>query len=232
MINGLESRALILLAGAASCWAGCESAIEVDIDCRNLCLAAPGPTLPGLSSLLPPVFVPSADGSYSLDAGQSLAALPTLDASAIPSSIDWTASFEFNEVIAQLPSSAVSVSLDVRLNSITLSSTTDLSFITGVQVFLSRAQSSPPDGGHSGYAECFDRLSTNPVATFDSQMGSNGASIALVNLVPEVNLFDCLKAAPAKLLVVMAIQPSTYPTVDVPLTLSTCVGAQSTATYP
>jgi hypothetical protein len=53
-----------------------------------------------------------------------------------------------------------------------------------------------------------------------------------VNLVPEVNLFTCLKTAPADFVVAMQMEPLAYPMGDVPLTLSTCVGARTTASYP
>lgn len=232
MIGKEETGLLFLLACAGSLWPGCDHVVQVDIQCPRLCLAAPGPTLPGLGQILPSEFDAAAYGSYSLDGGTENAAGLLADAASIPNSMDWDATLRFNDVIAQLPSSAVNVSLDVRLTSVTLSSTMDLSFITGLRVFLSRAQVSTDGGSSTSHSDCWDRISTDPVASYDSPTASSGPSIDLVNLVPEINLFDCIKDVPARFLVTMAMQPSAYQTSDVPLTLSTCVGAQTTATYP
>jgi hypothetical protein len=233
MIGKGQTGLVVLLTCAGSLWSGCDHPVQLDIQCPRLCLAAPGPTLPGWGQIAPSGFDAAASDAHLLDAEIEDAAGVTVAAAGVPTSIDWDATLRFNDVIAQLPSTTVNVSLEVRLASVTLSGPTDLSFIGGLRVFLSRAQVSP-DGGSSatGQSDCWDRISTDPVASYDGPTTSSGPSIELVNLVPDVNLFDCIKDMPAKFLVAMAIQPAGYPTSEVPLTLSTCVGAQTTATYP
>lgn len=224
---------LLLLGFAGFVSTGCKSLVEVDVQCPRLCLAAPGPSLPGSASLLPSRFDVDASGLPSWDAGTVLDASPVPDAPTVQPSMQWDTILRFNDVIDQLPSTAVSISLDVRLTSVTLSSTRDLSFITDLRVFLTHVQA-PVDGGRTStsISSCWDRISSNPIASYQSQAAPIGPTIDLVNLVPTINLFDCIKDRPAKLVVDMGIEPSMYPPLDVPMTLSTCVGAQSTTSYP
>jgi len=231
---------------------GCKSVAEIDVECPQLCLAQPGPILPGLASFPSPDVDGAAYDAFTLATGAGLAlpdAGPTLpDAGVFPSSMAWEATLRFNDVLAQLPSSAVDVSVDVRLTSVNLTSTTDLSFIHSMRVFLSRQQTGPGrasaasdlvmDAGSSGdvtsgSSGCRAAGSSILVATYDHEVGGpSGAIIALVNVAPDMNLFDCLKDAPAKFSVTMAFQPGSYPATDAPLSLSTCMGAQSHVSYP
>ena len=231
MNRGHEIRFLVLLGCAECIWPGCKSVAQVDLECPSLCLAAPGPTLRGSGSLAPWWLDASAYGSSALDAGADGGVVPVPDAAAMPSSIDWEATLRFNDVVAQLPSGVLDISLDVRLTSVTLSSVLDLAFITGMRVFLGRPKTATADGGRS-LPECWSRISTSPIAVYGRPIAPSGAAISLVNLVPEINLYNCLKDAPARFLVAMDIEPLSYPTSDVPLTLSTCVSAQTTASYP
>ena len=210
--------------GAVAIAPGCKSVAEIDVDCPKLCLAAAGKPLPGLAtftSLIPDgaVYAP-----FSLDAGAGLT-LP--DAGILPSSTTWEAIMKFNDVLAQLPNAAVHMSVDVRLTSVNLTSTTDLSFIKSMFVFLSREQNG------LGIAGCRTLGSSVLVARYDNEAGgASGAVIDLVNVAPEMNLFDCIKDTPAKFSVTMAFNAGSYPTTEVPLTLSTCIGAQSHVSYP
>ena len=230
--------------GAVAIAPGCKSVAEIDVDCPKLCLAAAGKPLPGLAtftSLIPDgaVYAP-----FSLDAGAGLT-LP--DAGILPSSTTWEAIMKFNDVLAQLPNAAVHMSADVRLTSVNLTSTTDLSFIKSMFVFLSREQNGLGSGSAAtnlvdagsggdvvaGIADCRTLGSSVLVARYDNEAGgASGAVIDLVNVAPEMNLFDCMKDTPAKFSVTMAFHAGSYPATDVPLTLSTCIGAQSHVSYP
>ena len=236
MMTRIDIGFLVLSSCAGWVSLGCKSAAEVDIQCPRLCLAAPGPTLRGSASLLPVALdatvpsLPTVDGGSlpTVDGGTPFDASAAHDAATIPSSMPWEVTLRFNDVVKQLPTEAVSISLDVRLTSVTLSSTTDLSFITSLQVYLSRTQTFP-DGGQTSIPDCWNRISTNPIAIYQSQAVPVGGVISLVSLVPDINLFDCIKDRPAKFLVQMEVEPSMYPSLDVPLSFSTCVGAQTSA---
>jgi hypothetical protein len=228
MITRIDTVFLVLLSSAGWVSLGCKSAVEVDIQCPRLCLAAPGPTLRGSASLVPAGLDATVPALPTVDGGMLLDGSAAQDAATIPRSMPWEVTLRFNDVVKQLPTEAVSISLDVRLTSVTLSSTTDLSFITDLQVFLSRTQSFP-DGGQTSTSDCWNRISTNPIASYQGQAVPVGGAINLVSLVPDINLFDCIKDKPARFLVQMGVEPSMYPTLDVPLVFSTCVGAQTSA---
>jgi hypothetical protein len=230
--------------GAVAIAAGCKSVVEIDVDCPKLCLASAGPTLPGLASLTSPNVDGAAYAPLALDAGAGLA-LP--DAGILQGSVTWEATMKFNDVLAQLPSAAVDVSVDVRLTSVSLTSTIDLSFIKSMRVSLSREQDAlgrgsttrdqvaDAGGGDAvaGDSGCREAGSSILVASYDNLAGgTSGAIIDLVNVVPEMNLFDCIKDTPAKFSVTMAFQAGSYPATDAPLPLSTCIGAQSHVSYP
>ena len=231
--------------GAVAIATGCTSVAEIDVDCPKLCLAAAGPTLPGLASFTSSIPDGAAYGPFSMDAGTGFA-LP--DAGILPSSTTWEAIMKFNDVLAQLPTAAVSMSVDVRLTSVSLTSTTDLSFIQSMRVFLSREQDAlgrasttsdqVADAGSgddvaAGVSGCKAVGSSLLVASYDNLTGgTSGAIIDLVNVAPQMNLFDCIKDTPAKFSVKMAFQGGSYPASEVPLTLSTCVGAKSHVSYP
>jgi hypothetical protein len=229
-----KTRLLALLAGAGCALGGCKSVVEVQVECPRLCLSAPGPSLRGSASLLPSQLDAASLGISAFDGGAQLDASPSPDAATLPTSLEWEATLRFNDVVAQLPTAAVDISLDLRLTSVALSSTSDLSFVTDLRVFLRRTQSTADGGARSStpVPACWSQLSNNPIAIYQGQIVPTGPTINLVSLVPDINLFDCVKDRPAKFVVDMGIEPSLYPTLDVPLTLSTCIGARSGATYP
>ena len=231
--------------GAIAIVLGCKSVAEIDVDCPKLCLASAGPTLPSPASFTASNLDAATFSPFVLDSGAGLA-LP--DAGILPSSITWEATMKFNEVLAQLPSAAIKVSVDVRLTSVSLTSTTDLSFIKSMRVFLSREQDAlgrgrtasnevvdAGSGGGlaAGVSGCQAVGSSILVAKYDNEAGEpSGAIIDLLNVAPEMNLFDCIKDTPAIFSVTMVFQPGSYPATDAPLTLSTCIGAQSHVNYP
>jgi hypothetical protein len=208
---------------------GCKSAVKVDVDCPSICISAPGPTLPGEATL----------AALSVDGGIDRASTNGLV-------LSWKETMNFNDVLAQLPSEALNTSVDVRLNAVQLSSTTDLNFTDSIRVFLSRqrkgsdAGSTTSDsivsGGTSSEtapngSSCRILGSNILVARYDRESdGPVGASIDLADLLPETNIFDCMKDAPVLFEVTMAFRPGFYPAIDAPLTLSTCIGAQGS--YP
>jgi hypothetical protein len=170
----------------------------------------------------------------SFDAGTE-PALPS--AGLFPNSITWDATVRFNEVLGQLPSAEVDLSVDVRLTSLNVASTTDLSFTDSIRVFLSRQEDL--DGGtarqvgNNAVAACTVAGSSMLVATYDRPGdGPSGPAVTLVNLVSDMNLFECLRDAPAIFSVTMGFRPGWYPAIDAPLSLATCVSAQSHASYP
>jgi len=185
----------------------------------------------GAESFLPSGVDAAVYGGMGQDVGGGLVASALLDAGAIPSFMEWKSTLRFNDVIAQMPTEVLSISLDVRLNAVKLSSPADLSFITSLLVYL-RPAPNPADTTRASQTDCWSQISANPVASYTSQLDPSGPTINLVNLVPEVNLFTCLKTAPADFVVAMQMEPLAYPMGDVPLTLSTCVGARTTASYP
>jgi hypothetical protein len=214
--------------------AGCNPAIEIDVDCPRLCLAAPGPTLPGLGSLTPSGIDAAAYDLSAFDAGAE-AALPETGISS--GSVTWSAIMRFNDVLGQLPGAAVDLSLDVRLTTVNLASTTDLSFTDSIRVLLSRQENldggTGRQGGNPGTSACRIAGSSMLVATYDRQTDEpSGNAITLVNLVSDMNLFECMKDTPAIFWVTMAFRPGSYPALDAPLTLSTCVSATSHVSYP
>jgi hypothetical protein len=234
MMATRKTRLLALLAGAGCLLGGCKSAFEVQVDCPKLCLAAAGPSLRGTTSLLPSYFDAAALGISAFDGGTRLDGSSPPDAATLPASLEWEVTLRFNDVVAQLPTAAVDISLDLRLASVALSSTSDLSFITDLRVFLRRTQSIGDGGARSSAAAstCWSQVSNNPIAVYQGQTAPSGPTINLVSLVPDINLFECVRDKPVKFLVDMGIEPSMYPPLDVPLSLSTCIGARSGATYP
>jgi hypothetical protein len=192
------------------------------------------------------------DGNASsyVEAGTRLATLDTgiaNSSSDIPS-LEWVAVMQFNEVLAQLPNSAAGLSAIVRLTSMSLISTADLGFIDTVEVFLSHGSAMTDggvvassdaqdpgiaDGGSASIPSCKVARSSLLVATFRrSETDTSGTSISLVTINPDLNLFDCMKSEPAQFDVRLTPVLGTYPAADTPLTLSTCIGAETHWGYP
>jgi len=225
--------------------AGCGSLVKVDVDCKKLCLANPGPTIPALSSVLPyPVdgAIPSWDGGDNWDGGfagppdSSLAG----NSPTIPT-LEWIAEMDFNSVLAQLPSAAASLSADVRLASVTLASTTSLDFVDSIEVSISRgtasgsgSKSSGEEGvdGGAGRA-CRQAGLAMRVADYQRIESSiAGPTIDLILVNPDLNMFDCMKDEPTKFDVKLTPRPGFAPANDAPLILGTCIGAETHASYP
>jgi hypothetical protein len=224
----------------------CSSVAKVDVECKHLCLAAPGPTIPGLAS-----FVPSAAAADTIDAAlpdfdggldgfeQTLNGL--LDAAAIAARttpIEWVAEMNFNEVLAQLPSAAMSLTATLHLTSVTLSSVNNLDFIESLDVFLShgRTPSASPatdmDGGAHA-TSCGRAGDVLRVASFERLEGSvTGPVVNLRLAAPDTNLFDCMKDEPSQFRVTLTPHVGSLPATDTPLTLSTCIGAETHLSYP
>lgn len=236
--------AVVFLAGGA----GCDAMVKVDVDCQELCLATLGPTIPATATALPfPINGSISDwangtwdgGFAGLGSGVSPLGAP------VSSMIEWGAEMEFNRVLAQLPSAVASLSAEVRLSSVTVASTTSLDFIDSLEVLMNRGASSTTrsvagnstsatpiaDGGPGDF--CREAGSTLRVAYFQRQEDSSpGPTIALVMVNPELNVFDCLKDAPAKFQVKLTPRMGYAPATDAPLTLGTCIGANTHARFP
>src|SRR5512140_1739119 len=90
--------AVFLLLWVAAPMPGCSPAVQIDVDCSRLCLAAPGPTLPGLASLPPYAVDGAARDLSSFDAGIGLV-LP--DAGILSDLTTWKVTMRFNDVLAQ-----------------------------------------------------------------------------------------------------------------------------------
>jgi hypothetical protein len=228
--------------------AGCGSSLaEVDVECKRLCLAEPGPTIPGVSTLALAArdaagiavdsWLAKSDGGL---AGAFDAAIP----GAVGFNFEWIANMNFNEVLAQWPSSAMSLSANLRLTSIALSSTRDLDFIESLEVLLSHGEARALGGtrtltmaADAGLADdglgCRNAGATLRVASFQRAEGwINGPTVALVVANPELNLFDCMKDEPSQFHVTLRSRPGGVPASDAPLTLGTCIGANTHLSYP
>jgi hypothetical protein len=189
-----------------------------------------------------------------LDAGSLLPALAALDASPgsasaaqaallSPKTIEWNAKLEFNQVLKQLPIRALDLSANVQILSVHMSSSADLAFVDAIDVYLTRqgkkADAGTADGGvtlppvDGGTAACKTVGSTLHVASFRRAEGiAPGPTIGLSILLPDLNIFDCLKDAPASFTVKMDVVPAAFPFADIPLSLGTCMDVQTHVGYP
>jgi hypothetical protein len=236
--------AVVVLVGGA----GCDSMVKVDIECRELCLATSGPTISASANPLPfPIdgSIPDwadgkLDGSFT-GLGNGVGAV----GSPVAAILEWDSEMDFNRVLAQLPSAIASLSAEVRLSSVTLSSTTSLEFIDSLEVQMSSGTSSTTrnaagnstsgtaieDGGPG--SSCREGGSTLRVAYFQRlEDSSQGQTIALVMVNPGLNMFDCLKDAPAQFKVKLIPRLGYAPATDAPLTLGACIGANTHAKLP
>ena len=180
--------------------------------------------------------------------------LPDFDAGLPAAALVWTAQMDFSQVLNQLPATGVGLSAQVRVSKTNLSSATDLSFIDSVDVVLltgngpggsvdagnptlalvldagAIAGSTGPDGGAT---LCAGGSGAITIASFRGQAGQlTGPSIDLDILAPDLNLFDCLKSAPATLTVTLRSREGAWPTADAPLTLTTCLAASTQVGWP
>lgn len=223
-------RVTVSVLGLALVHAGCGSAVEVDVECEKLCLAAPGPTIPGVASLAPVVLdggvVGMDGGALAIDGGLA----GPLDGGGVvmvAPTVEWVAELSFNEVLKQLPSAAASLSADVRLRSVSLSSTASLDFVESLEVTLG------PGGNPGGGPGCPTAGTALRIAYFQRAEGAaTGSSLDLVLAAPALNLFDCLKDEPSQFHVTLTPRAGSMPTSDVPLALRTCVGAETHVSYP
>ena len=221
---------LAYLGWIASVTLGCDHLVAIDVDCQKLCLTSPGPTLPGVPN-------------------QPLMAL---DAASVPAiTADWVAEMPFDEVLSQLPSAAAGLSANVRLSSVNLNSITDLSSIAAVDIFWGHGATRAATGrsmdvgantgedvvmdagADAAALRCRTAESSLRVAYFRaSEADPSKTSLAMVIVNPDLNLFDCMKDSPTIFDVRMTLAPDVYPAADAPLTLATCVGAQTHVDYP
>jgi hypothetical protein len=242
---------LACIACSASIFAlGCNHLITVDVNCEKVCLTSPGPTIPGFTggqlagwdgaiSDLGLGYIDAGLGGYpGVGVGLSAAeaGIPSIPA-------DWVVEMPFSEILKQLPNAAAGLSADVQLSAVTLNSTTELSFIQAVDIFIghgttgvageSTFNSGALDAGNSTSLSCTTVGSSLRVAYFrSSEPGSNKASLDMTIINPDLNLFDCMKDTPVTFDVKMTPQPGTYPAADTPLSLATCIGARTSTGYP
>jgi hypothetical protein len=228
--------------------AGCNSAVDFDVQCDKLCLAAPGPTIPGISSLAPMALdsgvvdpdggLPALDGGV---AGRPEGSLPD----GVAPTVEWVAEMSFNEVLAQLPSVAANLSADVRLGSVSLSGTTSLDFIESLEVSLghgpattgasgANAADGTTGGGESDDGPGCGAAGTEMLVAYfrRGESGATGTSLDLALVDPGLNLFDCMKDLPSRFHVTLTPRTGSMPTSDTPLVLRTCVGAETHLSYP
>ena len=225
--------------------AGCRSLVRIDVDCEQLCLDAPGPTLSAIAMLLPSSLRQAAvswdGGAKVIDYHEGL--LDSAVDSGLPAlpSAQWVAVMKFNDVLAQLPSAAVSVSAEVRLTSVTLRNTTGLDFVESVAVTLGHGAETAPlqlasfddtaDGG--GDEGCEMAGSSVRVADFHRSAGAPIANqIDLTMTAAELDIFACLKREPTLLTVTLSPRLGSLPAADDPLVLGACIGASTQVSYP
>lgn len=238
---------------------GCKSVVKVDVDCPRLCLAEPGQPLPGFRRFLPkgwdadvpslgaflPQLAATVDGGSALannlmsgiaDAYPGVAITLSPDTSAI--AVDWTVEMDFDQILAEVPSSTINLAANVQIAAVQLTSTNDLSFLDSAEAFLRRrakssrgtraADASPPTS-----ANCAAATSEFPIARYDRAGVSSGAApVDMIIANGDLNVFDCMKGAMTVFTLKLSIPAETYPAEDTPLTLGTCVSLQAHASYP
>jgi hypothetical protein len=179
------------------------------------------------------------------DGGPPAAAL---DAGLPNNVIDQMVPMQFNLVLEELPGVLAGLDVDVRLLSIEVTGATDLAFIDAMDIVLfagkkaSRASgdAEAPAGsmgaglgtvGSDGGLLCDTAgLLVASYRSPSSRVG--GTSIALTVTDPTLNLYSCLKSAPANFDVRVTLAPDALPASDVPLNVTTCVSAHVNARWP
>ncbi len=241
-----------------ACLCGCQSAVKVDVDCPRLCLAQPGQALPGFRRFLPrgwdaevpglgailPSVAASIDGSAVVDrllggvadaySGVSLAASP--DGSAM--AVDWAVELDFDEILAQVPSSTINLAATVQLSSLRLTSTDDLSFLESAEVFLGRRSKGskvtrPTDASTPATSSCRAATSGSAIASY-ARGGASFAQTSAEMVIADgaFNVFDCMSGAVTVFSLKMTIPADRYPAADTPLSLASCVHLDAHASYP
>jgi hypothetical protein len=236
---------------------GCKSTVQVDVDCSNLCLVEPGPPLPGIARFLPKgwdadlsqlwptlsVWGKTVDGGTAVISGFMSAiadAYPGVSLSPSeddPSklAVEWAVEMDFDEILAQVPSSTINLTSNVQLSAMRLTTTDALSFIDSVDIFISQRpkstrRSKSADGEVSG---CQAATAGVPVASYrkaDPSSGMPNMEMTIVN--GDWNLFDCFNGNVSRFSLRMSIPADAYPSADTPLSLGTCVGVHAHASYP
>jgi hypothetical protein len=179
------------------------------------------------------------------DGGPATAAL---DAGLPINVIDQVVPMQFNLVLEELPGVLAGLDVDVRLLSIEVIGATDLAFIDAIDIVLfAGKKASRANGDAAAPAESVDAgVSTVgsdgsllcdtaglPVASYRRPAsGAGGTSIALTVTDPTLNLYPCLKSAPANFDLRVTLAPDALPASDVPLNMTTCVNAHVNARWP
>lgn len=238
---------------------GCRSAVKVDVDCPVLCLTQPGQALPGFRRFLPkgwdaevpnlgtllPYVAATVDGGSALannllggiaDAYPGVSVTVSPDGSTM--AVDWAVELDFDQILAQVPSSTINLAADVQISSVQLTSANDLSFLESAEAFISRrAKSSRAsrsgDAGAPATSNCAAATSGLPIARYyrpGSSLGTPALELAIAD--GALNVFDCMSGAMTVFSLKMSIPAAGYPAADTPLALGSCVSVEAHASYP
>jgi hypothetical protein len=232
----------------------CDPVVKIDVQCDKLCIAAPGPTLPGFSLLDasaqdagtmamdgPDVAVAGLDGAIDSSIAEPVNDQDApIDAYPAPSiavaTVEWTSVLGFNDVLKQMPNGSSDNETKVLLTTVSLVSTESLDFVDTVDVSISRNRKA--DGGSSGGRQLDASVAGSLacetvggrlyVAHFQ-RVGEAalGNKLPLTLVAPDLNIFDCLKDDPTEFHVAMTFRNGQHPTRETPLTLSACVRTES-----
>lgn len=224
--------------------AACNPIIKVDVSCEKLCISAPGPTLPGITSIDAGEYD---GGTYAVDASEntdvdSFALDAALPAAADVDTVEWIAVVEFNQVLKEMPQGSVADQTKVLLTAISLSSSQSLEFVDAVDVSISRhltpsATDPARDSRQDGSALVASPTSTVVCAAVGARLlvahfqrlaeTASETQLPLELLAPELNIFDCMKDDPTEFQVKMAFRPGQHPIKDTPLLLSPCIRSET-----
>lgn len=238
---------------------GCKSAVRVDVDCPSLCLAQPGQSLPGFQRFVPKGWdadIPNLGAVLShvaaaFDGGSALAsnlmsgvadAYPGVSVTVSPDgsamAVDWAVEMDFDELLAQVPSSTINLAANVQVSTTRLTSTGDLSFVDSAEVYLGRrpkgsTASRARDASAPASSNCSAVTSGLPIAGYH-RTESSFATPALEMAIRDgaLNLFDCMSGAMTVFSLKMSIPADSYPATDTALTLESCLRLEAHATYP
>jgi hypothetical protein len=238
---------------------GCSSAVKVDVDCPRLCLAQPGQALPGFQRFVPKGW--DADISTlgavlshvaaAFDGGSALAsnfmsvvadAYPGVSVTVLPDgsamAVDWLVEMDFDEILAQVPSSSINLAARVQVSSAHLTSAGDLSFIESAELYLGRRPKSSGtararDASAATNTNCSAVTSGLPIADYH-RTGASFATPALELAIQDgaLNVFDCMSGAMTVFSLRMSIPADSYPATDTALSLESCLSMEAHASYP
>jgi hypothetical protein len=190
-----------------------------------------------------------ADFGFAIPDGGLAALLP--DAGWPSSVIEQVIPMDYNALLKQVPGIAVGMDADVRLTSLKVIGPIDLGFIDEIAVTIF-----PGNGGKIGTTASLDpALAAAPVDAglgdtdggagsscgaagllvgsyrrLVSGLGGTTAELQIVN--PAVNLFSCLKSAPANFDIQIRIAPGELPSADTPLSVTSCMSAHANVELP